>query len=114
MEENVWTDPVVNRLMKNEFIIVSLYVDERKKLPAVQQVTYTTKTGSKKKIITVGDKWATFQSENFDAVAQPQYAIISPEEKILTKTKSYTPNADEFAEWLQCGIKAFKTVNNKP
>jgi thiol:disulfide interchange protein DsbD len=114
MEENVWTDQAVNRLMKNEFIIVSLYVDERKKLPAVQQVTYTTKTGGKKRIITVGDKWATFQSENFDAVAQPQYAIISPEEKILTKTKSYTPNADEFAEWLRCGIKAFQTVHNKP
>jgi thiol:disulfide interchange protein DsbD len=114
MEENVWTDPVVNRLMKNEFVIVSLYVDERKKLPAVHQVTYTTNTGAKKRIITVGDKWATFQSENFDAVAQPQYAIISPDEKILTKTKSYTPNADEFAEWLQCGMKAFEANNTKP
>jgi thiol:disulfide interchange protein DsbD len=110
MEENVWTDSKVNKLMKNGFIIVSLYVDERKKLPAVQQVTYTTKTGAKKRIITVGDKWATFQSENFDAVAQPQYAIISPDEKILTRTKSYTPNADEFAEWLQCGLNAFGRV----
>lgn len=108
MEENVWTDPKVNMLMKNEFIIVSLYVDERKKLPAAQQVSYTTKTGANKRIITVGDKWATFQSENFDAVAQPQYAIISPDEKVLTKTKSYTPDADEFAKWLQCGINAFR------
>lgn len=107
MEENVWTDPEVNRLMKKEFVIVSLYVDERKRLPAVQQVTYITKAGAEKRIITVGDKWATFQSENFDAVQQPQYAIISPDEKVLTKTKSYTPDADEFAEWLQCGITAF-------
>ncbi|MGZ8538149.1 MAG: protein-disulfide reductase DsbD family protein, partial [Flavisolibacter sp.] len=80
----------------------------RKKLPAAQQVSYTTKTGANRRIITVGDKWATFQSENFDAVAQPQYAIISPDEKVLTKTKSYTPNADEFANWLQCGINAFR------
>ena len=108
MEENVWTDPTVNQLMKNEFVIVSLYVDERKKLPASQQLTYTTKTGAAKRIITVGDKWATFQSENFDAVAQPQYAMICTDEKALTKTKAYTPDPKEFAEWLQCGLTAFR------
>ena len=108
MEENVWTDPTVNQLMKNEFVIVSLYVDERKKLPASQQLTYTTKTGAAKRIITVGDKWATFQSENFDAVAQPQYAMIGTDEKALTKTKAYTPDPKEFAEWLQCGLTAFR------
>jgi cytochrome c biogenesis protein CcdA len=113
MEENVWTDQKVNGLMKNEFIIVSLYVDERKNLPATQQVTYSSKTGVNKRIITVGDKWATFQSENFDAVAQPQYAIISPDEKVLTKTKSYTPNPAEFAEWLQCGINAYRGLDGK-
>ncbi|WP_243751567.1 protein-disulfide reductase DsbD family protein [Niastella caeni] len=108
MEENVWTDEKVGELIKDKFIIVSLYVDERRALPATQQVEYTTKSGVQKKIITVGDKWATFQSENFDAVAQPQYAIISPDEKILTKTKGYTPSAKEFAQWLECGIDAYK------
>ncbi|MBO9572050.1 MAG: cytochrome C biogenesis protein, partial [Chitinophagaceae bacterium] len=88
-------------------IIVSLYVDERKKLPAADQVMYKTKTGIDKKIVTVGDKWATFQSENFDKVSQPQYAIIHPSEKVLTKTKGYTPSAAGFAEWLQCGLQAF-------
>jgi len=108
MEENVWTNEKVGSLMKNEFIVVSLYVDERKKLPATDQVNYKTKNGSTRQILTVGDKWATFQSENFNAVAQPQYAIISPDERILTRTKSYTPVAREFAEWLECGLKAFK------
>lgn len=108
MEENVWTDPTVNQLMRDEFVIVSLYVDERKKLPASQQLTFTTKSGGSKRIITVGDKWATFQSENFDAVAQPQYALISVDEEVLTKTKTYTPDPKEFAEWLKCGIDAFK------
>jgi thiol:disulfide interchange protein len=107
MEENVWTDPEVLQLMKDEFIVVSLYVDERKVLPAAQQQTYTTKTGGSKQIITVGDKWATFQSENFNAVAQPQYAILSLDEKALTKTKAYTPDPKEFKEWLECGLKAF-------
>jgi thiol:disulfide interchange protein DsbD len=108
MEENVWIDPEVERMMKEDFIVVSLYVDERKKLPLAEQVNYTTKSGSEKPIVTVGDKWATFQSENFNAVSQPQYAIIGKGENALTKTKAYTPNADEFREWLECGLKAYK------
>jgi thiol:disulfide interchange protein DsbD len=108
MEEKVWPDPDVVQLMKNEFIVVSLYVDERKNLPPTQQTEYATKSGDKKGIITVGDLWATFQAENFYAVAQPQYAIISPGEKALTRTKAYTPDADEFKAWLQCGLNAHK------
>ena len=68
----------------------------------------TTKDGAQKNIITVGDKWATFQSENFNAVSQPQYAIISPDEKILTFTKGYTPKAAEFTQWLDCGLAAYR------
>jgi hypothetical protein len=98
--------------MKNEFIVVSLYVDERTKLPSSQQMEYQTKNGDTKSIVTVGDKWATFQSENFNAVAQPQYAILGFDEKAITKTKSYTPDAEEFKEWLQCGIDAFKRNKN--
>ncbi len=107
MEENVWTNPEVLDLMKNKFVVVSLYVDERKVLPAAQQQTFRTKTGVEKQIITVGDKWATFQSENFNAVAQPQYAIIGLDEKALTKTKGYTPTAAEFKLWLECGLETF-------
>jgi thiol:disulfide interchange protein len=106
MEENVWTDPDVKKMMQNDFIVVSLYVDERRILPVTEQINFTTQNGSQKQLITVGDKWATFQSENFNAVSQPQYAIISPDEKILTKTKYYTPNPKEFSDWLQCGLQA--------
>ena len=108
MEENVWTNPEVLDLMRNKFVVVSLYVDERKILPAAQQQTFKTKTGADKQIITVGDKWATFQSENFNAVAQPQYAILGLDETALTKTKGYTPGAAEFKLWLECGLEAFK------
>jgi thiol:disulfide interchange protein DsbD len=110
MEEKVWTDPDVAQLMKNKFIVVSLYVDERKNLPPTQQTEYTTKSGDKKSIITVGDQWATFQAENFYAVAQPQYAIISPGEKALTRTKAYTPDPVEFKAWLQCGLDAMNAT----
>jgi len=112
MEESVWTDPIVDSFMHKEFVVVSLYVDERRRLPAVAQFIFKTSSGTDKSIITVGDKWATFQTENFGATSQPQYAIISPHEKALTKTKFYTPNAKEFADWLQCGLDTFRR-NNK-
>ena len=108
MEEKVWTNQEVARLMQNDFIVVSLYVDERTKLPATEQSVFTTGSGKDKSIISVGDKWATFQTENFGATSQPQYAIISPDEKALTKTKFYTPDPGEFATWLKCGIAAMK------
>lgn len=108
MEENVWTSPEVDSLMRNKFVVVSLYVDERTKLPLSKQLQYKTKSGDEKSIVTVGDKWATFQFENFNAVAQPQYAIISTNEKALTKTKAYTPDAEKFAAWLECGLEAFR------
>jgi cytochrome c biogenesis protein CcdA len=108
MEERVWTDPVVAAHMQNDFVVVSLYVDERRKLPAAEQSEYTARRGDKRSIVTVGDKWATFQSENFFAVSQPQYAIISPDEKALTRPKTYTQSPKEFAEWLECGLKAYK------
>ena len=108
MEENVWTDPEVRKRMLDSFVVVSLYVDERRLLPAASQTVYSTRDGAQKNIITVGDKWATFQSENFNAVSQPQYALVSPLEKILTYTKGYTPKATDFTAWLDCGLAAFR------
>jgi thiol:disulfide interchange protein len=107
MEEKVWTNSRVQKLMREDYILVSLYVDERTKLPSSQQTVYKSKAGSEKSIVTVGDKWTNFQIENFHATSQPQYAIISPDEKALTTTKFYTPSASEFAAWLDCGLQAF-------
>lgn len=110
MEEKVWTNTVVDSLMRNEFIVVSLYVDERRNLPLSEQTVDTTSSGILKSIVTVGDKWSTFQTENFGATSQPQYAILSSDQVLLTKTKYYTPDADAFIEWLQCGIDTFKGI----
>ncbi|MGQ0739533.1 MAG: protein-disulfide reductase DsbD family protein [Bacteroidota bacterium] len=111
MEESVWTDPVVDSLMHNEFVVVSLYVDERKNLPLTEQLSYTTSTGKEKSIITVGDKWSTFQTENFGATSQPQYIILNTEEKVMTKPKYYITRGNKakiFADWLICGIDTFR------
>ena len=79
-----------------------------KKLPLTEQIEFKTSNGETKQITTVGDKWTNFQIENFYKTSQPQYAIISPDEKALTKTKTYTPTPSEFAEWLRCGLEAFE------
>jgi thiol:disulfide interchange protein DsbD len=108
MEEAVWTNPTVDSLMRNEFVVVSLYVDEKRKLPLTQRMTFKGSDSMEKSITTVGDKWSNFQIENFNATSQPQYAIISTTEIALTKTKGYTPNPAKFAEWLTCGLEAAK------
>jgi thiol:disulfide interchange protein DsbD len=108
MEDKVWTNAIVDSMFRNDFIVVSLYVDERKNLPLAEQTIEKLSNGSSKSIVTVGDKWATFQTENFGATSQPQYAIISPDQVALTRTKYYTPDAYEFIKWLNCGLEAFK------
>ncbi len=108
MEEKVWPDAVVDSLMRNEFIVVSLYVDEKKHLPLAEQTVEKLSNGTEKSIVSVGDKWSTFQIENFGATSQPQYAIISPDQIALTKTKFYTPKSGEFIKWLECGLDAFR------
>ena len=106
MEENVWSQDEVYKLMKENFIVISLYVDDKKQLPAAQQFTYTTKDGKVKDIITVGDKWSTFETENFRNNAQPWYVILDTQERLLTHPVGYVPSAKEYLMWLQCGLDA--------
>jgi thiol:disulfide interchange protein len=109
MEENVWTKQVVKEQM-DKFILVSLYVDDKKELPADKQFLYKTKDSTDKKIVTVGDKWATFESENFEAVSQPWYVLITADGTLLAPPVGYTPNENEYAKWLECGYRAFTTL----
>jgi thiol:disulfide interchange protein DsbD len=105
MEENVWTEPDVYKMIKDNFILVSLYVDDKQQLPIDQQFTYTTKDGAKKDISTVGDKWATFQSENFEQVTQPLYVILNNNEQMVNNVAGYTSDAKQYLQWLQCGLE---------
>ena len=108
MEENVWTQPEVYSYIKENFILVSLYVDDKAKLPVEQRIiNYTTKDKSQKDIISVGDKWATFQSENFNQVTQPLYVILNNEQQLVNVPVGYTPDAKEYLQWLTCGKNTF-------
>jgi len=108
MEENVWVKPEVRKLIEEKYILVSLYVDDRRVLPASEQLLFTSGDGSQKSIRTVGDKYATFQSENFKNASQPLYVILSADEKLLTLPVGYTPSVKEYAEWLRCGLRGEK------
>jgi thiol:disulfide interchange protein len=109
MEEQVWTEPEVYNYIRENFILVSLYVDDRQLLPAETRLTnYMTKDGYSKDINTIGGKWATFQSENFNQTTQPLYVILDNSETLLNHPVGYTPDADEYLEWLKCGRTAFK------
>ncbi len=107
MEENVWSQPEVLDYIKNNFILVSLYVDDKQSLPVQERFTYTTKDGASKEIESIGDKWATFQAENFNQVTQPLYVILSDNEQLLNHPVGYTPNAKEYLAWLTCGKDSF-------
>ena len=108
MEENVWTNEKIAKLLAENFIILSLYVDDRNNLPNNQQFVYNKKEGSPQNIITVGDKWTLFEAENFKQVSQPLYAIINENEDLLNAPISFTPNINTYFNWLNCAINVNK------
>jgi thiol:disulfide interchange protein DsbD len=108
MEENVWTQPEVHDYIKNNYILVSLYVDDRELLPVEQRIaSYKTNDGQTKKIKTIGDKWATFQAENFNQVTQPLYVVLDTRQRLVTHPVGYTPDWKEYLQWLKCGKETF-------
>lgn len=107
MEENVWTNQEVQQLME-KYVLVSLYVDDKQKLPVEKQQVYTTKAGLKININTIGNQWSLFQTENFNASSQPWYVLLSPDEQLLTSPVGYTPDAATYAAWLRCGLSSFE------
>ena len=108
MEESVWDDPEVYKLMHDQFVVISLYVDDKKQLPLPKQFTYTTKDGAQKEIVTYGDLWSTMQTENFANNSQPWYAIINTNEELMNHPVGYTPDKKEYLQWLNCGWKTAK------
>ena len=108
MEENVWTDPAVASYIKENFILVSLYVDDKEMLPVEKRFKYISKVGVEKNINSVGDLWATFQAENFNQVTQPLYVVMSPDQNLLSNPVGYTPDPQKYLQWLQCGVAAGK------
>lgn len=108
MEDNVWRIPKIKKLLSDEYILISLYVDDREtKLPDSLQFVYTIDKSITKEIKTVGDKWSTFQYANFQVASQPYYVLLSPDLEILAPAAQYT-EAEEYYQWLNTGLIKFK------
>ena len=109
MEENVWSELDIFRILKNDYILISLYVDDNEKeLPENQQFNFIKENGKLKQIKTVGDKWSTFQVINFKNASQPYYVLLSPDLEVLNSAQQYT-DRDTYYTWLKDGLENFNT-----
>lgn len=117
MEESVWTVNEIKERLENDFVLVSLYVDDKIELPKEQQGIFEYKTPDgntkKKKIKTIGNKWATFQTQVFNNNSQPYYVMLTPDGELLGNPVGYTPEVEDYANFLDCGLNAFKAQNQE-
>lgn len=104
MEERVWSEPQILEVLKNDVVLISLYVDDKRKLPESEQYVSET-TG--KEIESIGNKWSDFQITRYKANAQPYYVLIDHNEEKLIAPSAYEPDADEYYNWLKKGIENF-------
>lgn len=109
MEETVWSEPDIYPILKDEYVLISLYIDDRKELPVEEQFDFKYESGRVKKINTIGEKWGTFQTLNFNAASQPYYVLLSPDLEILNSAVQYT-DRDTYKEWLKTGVSNFKEL----
>jgi thiol:disulfide interchange protein DsbD len=104
VEDNVWSDQSIQDILTNDYILVSLYVDLRTKLPE-DEVYYSEVLG--KKVKYVGQKWQEFQQERYNQAAQPYYVLVDPDEKQLNEPKAYEPDITRYKNWLMDGLEKF-------
>ncbi|MFT6799419.1 MAG: thiol:disulfide interchange protein [Nonlabens sp.] len=102
MEERVWSEPAILNMLKNDFVLISLYVDDKNKLPKEQQYISEV-TG--KKVRTIGDKWMEFQKNNYKVAAQPLYVIKDKDGNDIGLPIAYTPEVDLYEAWLRKGLE---------
>ena len=104
MEENVWSDAEVFPIIKNNYILISLYTDDREELPESEKFNFQFDSGRIKEINNIAQKWGTFQDVNFNSISQPFYVLLSPDLKVLNSTMQ---NSDipTYKNWLLQGIR---------
>lgn len=105
MELAVWTDPKVSDIITNDYVLISLYVDDKTKLAEPMIVN---ENGQERKLRTVGDKWSYLQRVKFGANAQPFYVLIDGNGNPLNKSYSYNEDIPKYIEFLQAGLDNFK------
>ena len=102
-EEHIWIDDRVWEKLDQDFVLISLYVDDREKL---EQILVSANT--KERLRNVGSKWADFQIVNFQQNSQPLYVMMTPEEQVLAAPRGYKEGIKGYIEFLECGLETFK------
>jgi thiol:disulfide interchange protein DsbD len=102
MEDNVWVKEEINKYLNNDFVLISLYVDDRTKLEKVEIAPDGTK------IRNVGNKWAAFERVNFAQQSQPLYVLMAPDETVLNAPRGNTPDVKTYRDFLQCGLDNYE------
>jgi len=109
MEEHVWPDAKIDKYLRKDYVLISLYVDDKKELPEEQQVNVNRINGGVRKLESYGHKWANFQTQFFQTNSQPYYVLLNSDgTKILNQAVGYTPDEEDYARFLECGLEVFK------
>ena len=106
MEAAVWTDPAVANLLENDYVLISLFVDDKTPLP--EQIIVTEENGQQRTLRTVGDKWSYLQRSKFGANAQPFYVALDNEGNPLTGSAVYDEDISKYVKFLEEGKKNFQ------
>lgn len=106
MEQNVWPDQKILSILKNDVVLISLYVDDKRKLEADEIVDSQLNPGKKLKYI--GQKWSEMQTIKYKVNSQPFYVLINENEENLNSPRAYTPDVEEYHTWLREGISNYK------
>lgn len=110
MELAVWTDRKVSDLIENDYVLITLYVDDKTPLPAPMKVT---ENGKERTLRTMGDKWSYLQRVKFGANAQPFYVLVDNEGKPLNKSYSYDEDIAAYVDFLQTGLRNYEDQSEK-
>ena len=105
MEDNVWSDEKVQKILKGDLVLISLYVDDKRELHPSEQVTSQI-TGKKLKYI--GQKWSEFQTLTYKTNAQPYYVLVNHNRETLNENSAYNPDIEQYLSWLQKGVSNFE------
>lgn len=105
MELAVWTDPKVSDIINNDYVLITLYVDNKTPLPSPVKIV---ENGTERTLRTVGDKWSYLQRVKFGANAQPFYVLINNEGEPLNKSYSYDESIPKYIEFLQTGLENYR------
>ncbi|WP_116772314.1 protein-disulfide reductase DsbD family protein [Maribacter litoralis] len=104
MEENVWSDSEVFPIIKDNYVLISLYTDDREELPESEQFNYQFESGRIKEINNIAQKWGTFQDVNFGSISQPFYVLLSPDLEVLN-TSIQNSDIPTYKNWLLEGLR---------